>query len=231
MSVTTPFTHASSRSLVARASRRARARERGAVIFIVSMTLALLASLGLYALGNARTEVRTAGYEKQALQNQYLSEYGTLAVTQNMTADIAQQYSLLMLDPVKRTNNCISIKDAQTSGVTDLSKACKRLGRDEIASLWSSTTTMAIRPSWWWPAGSLGAWPNATDGDFFVEMSEPTQIARLAGYSLNWCSLQFTLTSFGVTRSYYYSNETSRFAGQGMSTSRARITAGPFFCP
>ena len=59
--------------------RSARRKESGgAVIFIVAMTLAVLASLGMYALASATNEVKTAGYERQSAQSHYLSEYGIL---------------------------------------------------------------------------------------------------------------------------------------------------------
>ena len=46
----------------AKRNARRRATQSGAVVFIVAMTLAVLASLGLYALQSASAEVKTSGY-------------------------------------------------------------------------------------------------------------------------------------------------------------------------
>ena len=62
-----------------KARQRRRRSQRGAVVFIVAMTIAVLASLGLYALQSASTEVKTSGYGRQNAQSHYLSEYGISA--------------------------------------------------------------------------------------------------------------------------------------------------------
>ena len=72
---------------LALAKRRAalRRREDGAAMFIVAMTLAVLASVGVYALAAAATEVKTSGNERQNTQTHYLSQYGVLGVAHEMT--------------------------------------------------------------------------------------------------------------------------------------------------
>ena len=47
-------------------------RRRGAVMFVVAMTIAVLASVGMYALAAASSEVRTSGNERQNTQTHYL---------------------------------------------------------------------------------------------------------------------------------------------------------------
>ncbi len=71
---------------LALAKRRAalRRREGGAVMFVVAMTLAVLASVGIYALAAAATEVRTSGNERQNTQTHYLAEYGVLGAAREM---------------------------------------------------------------------------------------------------------------------------------------------------
>ena len=65
---------------LALAKRRSalRRRDEGAVMFIVAMTLAVLASVGVYALAAAATEVRTSGNERQGTQTHYLAEFGVI---------------------------------------------------------------------------------------------------------------------------------------------------------
>jgi hypothetical protein len=62
--------------------RTGRARRRGAVIFIVAMTLAVLASLGVYALRSAATEIRASGNTRQAMQTHYVAELGVTEAVQ-----------------------------------------------------------------------------------------------------------------------------------------------------
>jgi Tfp pilus assembly protein PilX len=76
-------THLLHLASVKRRARR-RSRSRGAVIFIVAMTIAVLATIGLYGLTSAATEARSAAYERQAAQTHYLSQYGLEAVTQSV---------------------------------------------------------------------------------------------------------------------------------------------------
>jgi hypothetical protein len=89
----------SSSSTFTRARRRSARRKKsgGAVIFIVAMTLAVLASLGMYALAAATNEVKTAGYERQSAQSHYLSEYGILGAAENVSPVTAQVYLGMML--------------------------------------------------------------------------------------------------------------------------------------
>jgi hypothetical protein len=72
-----------------KASNRFRRRrsERGAIVFVVAMTLAVLASLGLFALVAASGEVKTAGYGRQNLQSHYLAESGVVATAFLLNAD------------------------------------------------------------------------------------------------------------------------------------------------
>ena len=62
-------------------------------MFIVAMTLAVLASLGLYALASASNEMKTSGFERQNAQTHYLSEYGVLGGADDMNPTTAQLYS------------------------------------------------------------------------------------------------------------------------------------------
>jgi len=61
--------------LLAKARAAHRPQESGAVMFIVTMILTVLASVGIYALAAATNEVTTSGSERQAAQTHYLAEY------------------------------------------------------------------------------------------------------------------------------------------------------------
>src|SRR5580704_882781 len=71
-----------------RAKRRASRRRTsaGGTMFVVAMTLAVLSTIGAWALQSAALEVRMAGYERQNTQTHYLAEYGVLAAMQDLQA-------------------------------------------------------------------------------------------------------------------------------------------------
>lgn len=55
---------------------RSRRSERGAAVFIVMMVITLLTAIGVFAARSASLVDAATGYERQAIQAQYLSEYG-----------------------------------------------------------------------------------------------------------------------------------------------------------
>jgi hypothetical protein len=232
-------------TLAKRRSARRR-HERGAALFIVAMTLAVLASVGVYALAAASNEVRTSGNERQSTQTHYLSQYGILVASEELAGAKAQLYLGVML--AKPDLNCTSLQGVPAFGtarVDPMVTACRRVGATEFhdsAGNWLATPTdtyaglapyaPAVNP------GSLG--PIPLKADFYVEFTAPTSTRNAAGYGLNTqtCFLQFTATSVGITQPQYVSGSGSSaagapfFGGEGLETQRARLVAGPITpCP
>ena len=215
------------RALARRRSAR-RKESGGAVIFIVAMTLAVLASLGMYALASATNEVKTAGYERQGAQSHYLSEYGILGAAENISPITAQIYLGMMLAQSstaalnRNDSGCLSLPmtAAQYTAAATSSKACRRMGASEIAN--SSTP---VWPGGGVPASSFGSAP--LTGDFFIEMTDPVQSQPPQGFDLRLglCFAQFTITSVGLI-----SPTTVNFGNEGVEMARARIIAGPVHC-
>ena len=75
-----------------------RQSQSGAVMFLVTMTLSVLASVGLYALAAATSEVTASGSARQATQTHYLAEYGVVASAHLMSASRAQTYLATMIN-------------------------------------------------------------------------------------------------------------------------------------
>ncbi len=214
-----------------RARRRSQRRKKsaGAVIFIVAMTLAVLASLGMYALAAATNEVKTAGYERQSAQSHYLSEYGILGAAENVSPVTAQVYLGMMLAQSataslnRNDSGCLSLPmtAAQYAAASSSSKACRRMGAAEIAN--------SSYPKWpggiGVPAASFGTAP--LNGDFFIEMTDPVQSQPPQGFDLRLglCFAQFTITSVGLI-----SPTTVNYGNEGVEMARARIIAGPIHC-
>ncbi len=220
--------------LLAKENARRRSREGGAVIFIVAMTLAVLASLGLYALQSASAEVKTSGYSRQNAQSHYLSEYGTLTGVNAMSGTTGQLYLSMMRNPTQMDTSCLSLQGVDMTSASNLTKACRRMGAAELSSAWQSSVPaiVAAQPN---VAGSLG--PYALTGDFYVEITDPSTGAQMWGIDtrLGLCFQQFTLMAVGITepdqamlaQQNVTLTPTALYSAQGMEMSRARVTAGP----
>lgn len=211
--------------------------EAGAALFVVSMTLAVLASVGIYALAAASNEVKTSGYERQGTQTHYLASYGTLGIAHEFTGTKAQLYMRLMLNPAYR-DVCPGSLPLPATLTSAQSLACRRLGTQELSNLWPGVTVTDAYPGTvpfqsGQNPGSFG--PTPTQGDFFVEVTEPTQAQPPARYDLNlsFCFIQMTVTATGITRPLFPTapNFQQTFGMQGIEIQRSRILAGPVQCP
>lgn len=200
-------------------------------MFIVAMVLAVLASVGIYALAAASNEIRTSGNERQSAQSHYLAQYGIIAAAQELASTRAQFYLGLMLS--QPDVNCVSLQGVPASA-SPITKACWRMGMQELASSSGWTPNAATVP-YSFPTpyagapGSLG--PTPLRPDFYIELTEPTTTATPARYALGlqFCFIQITTTSVGITQPQYPTNVF--FAGEGLEMQRARLVAGPIQCP
>lgn len=199
---------------------RRRRTERGAVLFIVSMTLAVLAMLGGYALVASSNEIRSAGYARQSAQTHYLADFGVLGAAQNVNADTAGVYIALMSDATRRDKNCVSIPQIELVPSSKVAP-CRRMGSVELARQWTGDSQRALAETR--PFGR-----SAIKGDFFIEATEAYQTQPAPGNSVDLLFVQFTITSVGITQPNEV-NVTSEqlYGNEGLEMARARITAGP----
>ncbi len=226
------------------AKRRAalRQRDEGAVMFIVAMTIAVLASVGVYALAAAATEVRTSGNERQNTQTHYLAEYGVLGAAREMSGARALFTVKLMKSTTYQDTNCVSLQGVPSTAPAS-AKACVRMGAAELGASWKvpqvvaqyggNNSTQPYTANI--PPGTFGLTP--MNGDFFVELTEPMQLSAPARYSTsaNACFAQITVTSVGFTQPVFpgvLNTTTAQYGGEGVETQRARLVAGPLIpCP
>jgi hypothetical protein len=219
-----------------RSSRRA--REAGAAMFVVAMCVAVLASVGVYALAAAANEVATSGNERQNTQTHYLAEYGVQAAAHAVSGASAQLYFNVMTIPAPGATalpSCASVP--LPNGVTPppASLACAQLGSVDLARTWTQPQATlpyaglvpyqsGVSP------GSFGLTP--LGGDFFVELTEPTKAPSPAGFdqSSPLCIIQFTATVTGYTQPLSSTGAVS-YESEGLEVQRARILGGPIGCP
>ncbi len=209
-----------------------RRREDGAAMFIVAMTLAVLASVGLYALAAASTEIRTSGNERQSTQTHYLAEYGILSASHELTGQKLDFYKGPMI--ANPDSPCASLPGLPSTADTML-RACRRIESPELSAAWLTPGTPTVKYQGLTPyaataPGSLG--PTPMNADFFIELTAPTQRTAPPKYALDlhFCFLEVTVTSFGVTQPLYPAqpnDPTGSFVGEGLEMQRARFVAGP----
>lgn len=201
-------------------------------MFIVAMALAVLASVGIYALAAASNEIRTSGNERQSTQSHYLSQYGVIASAQELASTKAQFYLGLMLS--QPDVNCVSLQGVPANA-GPMTRACRRMGMQELAagSGWSANATVpyAYTTPYAGAPGSLGPMPLSPD--FYIELTEPTTTTAPSGYalSLQFCFIEMTTSSVGITRPNYSTTTNAFFGGEGLEMQRARLVAGPIQCP
>lgn len=203
-------------------------------MFVVAMVIAVLASVGLYALAAATTEVRMAGNERQSTQSHYLAEYGVLGA-----ADVAGMFGDKIFTQMQTLPDvCVSLAAVPTTA-SPLARACRRLeGAVEFQNIWGGVTPgvkVADKYGGNYPyaptfaPGSLG--PTPLLADFFVELSEPSQ--QMAIGNSDQCAEVITVTSYGITQPQYptvANSATGAFGGEGLEVHRARMKVGPINC-
>jgi len=152
------------------------------VVFIVAMTLALLALMGVYAVSGAASEVRSSGYLRQATQAHYLSEYAMSATANHVNstnADFIVNSRLLAptTGPFPPTNDCLSVPTYAT-GTTAVARACVRFTQQDLEAQYVGRPLLT-QDSLGQPGASL------MQGTVFAEFSNPTITQPPEGFDLN----------------------------------------------
>jgi hypothetical protein len=213
-------------------------------MFIVAMTIAVIGAMGIYALQTASMEVKTAGFVRQQLQTQYLSQFGIGASAQALAVNPQVYASVMTQQP---DGGCFSLYGIWSQpNVTPQAAACHRAGSVELGGQVVPPGTPAqvlVTPF-------MGANSDATRGviglpmapDFFVEVTDPTQRQPPPGYATNSsatvCFLEVTSSTMGLTptTSIYNAGDTfntmgsAGFLSEGFEMARARIMFGPVQC-
>jgi hypothetical protein len=136
--------------VVSAARRRARLRRRsgGAVMFIVAMTLALLAVMGMYGLTATAQDISAAGHMRQAMQAQRAAEFSAMATAETFTPGTAAALVRVMTDPARSTTGlgagkCKSITKTPTGLVENRNgEACLVLSEQQMATIAKSVNKL-----------------------------------------------------------------------------------------
>jgi type II secretory pathway pseudopilin PulG len=189
-------------------------------MFLVTMVLAVLASVGLYALAASTNEVIASGSERQATETHYLGELGVVGGAQYMSASTAQIYINKLLGSGHPDTNCWSLPNQSLTQPDPFMRFCTHVADTEMSAGWSASSF-----------GSFGSIAASTP-DFTVEYTGLSpgppphgyQIASGAGSNgTPICFVTTTASSYGQT----VPAPASGTFGEGLETQRARFNVGP----
>jgi len=220
-------------------------------MFVVAMTLAVLSTIGAWALQSAALEVRMAGYERQSTQTHYLAEYGVMDAMQDLSPGTAQAVVQGAMCGVPTANGVVH--------AACVSVPCVDFTQFPVASTCSEVTVPgtvhSVKPvagtCWRWEAnamgggfpvattmnpidgadggvsgapGSLGA--TNTQGSFSAEVTEVGQGPAPSGFSQSSTPGAPTFYWAMVT-SYGRTSTAGSNSSEGDEQLRARLEVGP----
>lgn len=229
---------------MAREKLSVRRGERGAAVFVVVLAITLLTAVGVFALRSASLVDQAAGYDRQASQALFLSEYAGRAVAAEVGDGAARNY----IDKVSTsTDNCYVNKlldpNALDPNITYL--PCYKLFLNEIGSRvdakFSGKKLLADQSTT--AAGSLGPKLDVTgtmtpmEGVFVVEMTDPAESTPTPGSAVGannpantFRDVQLTFTAYAQIRPFDVTPDDPWCASGTLSTSasltslRAHVT-------
>ncbi|HSO38769.1 MAG TPA: hypothetical protein VLT33_39840 [Labilithrix sp.] len=213
-----------SRRALARA--RARRRNAGAVMFIVAVTLGLLAVMGVYGLSATSADIRSAGHMREALQGQRAGEAALMMTAETFNPNVAQALVQQMTDGVGQARDCVTAAQPYTGNVAArYAEACIRLDPTRMTTI--ANTSNPLNP---WAVSVAPAQPGFTQQSFgnvlnqpyiSVEVTNPINTEVTSGNSQTVRYSQLTVTVLVQLKS------SPTLAAETAVAGRGRITVGP----
>lgn len=211
------------------AHARARRDSGGAVLFIVAMTLAVLAVMGVYGLSATAIDIRSAGHMREAAQAQAAAEYSLGLVAESITPQTSAEIVRVMRSGQAsvQATKCRTANpfDPTTNASQRAAQACLSWKESDMIQM-----SQAINK---WPdtdlanstfyQSSFGAVRNRPQ--IRVEITNPVDIPPPPGTGLNdrFTYTQVTVTTFVDMKPAPTAPAESLVAGRG------RLTIGPYF--
>ncbi|MEJ7731677.1 MAG: hypothetical protein WKG00_21005 [Polyangiaceae bacterium] len=225
----------------AQAARTARARQRGAAVFIVVLVITMLTGVGLFAVRSAILSTTVSGYSRQMSQTHFITDYAMLAAAAELSTNRRDAY----VEDMKKSDNCVTVLDCKCKGVirtgntTSLvsNHTCYLFGPQDLQQQLTKETSSAVfltptdvsdpaNPV----AGSLGH--GNLEAGFLVEMTDlapaSPPVAGLDLTSAGAAQVQFmsvTMHATGQVRPP--GSVTEQRSAASIETSRAHLIVGP----
>ncbi len=219
-------------------SSSGRRGERGAALFIVLMVITLLTAIGVFSARAASLVDVASGYNRQAVQTLYVTEYGSRTVASEFGSGTAES---IFAEMARGAESCV-----QTANVVPAQPGakvpCYRLFLTDLAARIDTNFAgqkIFDQASLTAP-GSLGpklvdATQTPLSGTFIVEITDPgPPTAPLAGSDAGGTGTSFvrrqvTITGTGQTRPFVPANvcDDAASAAAGVQSLRAYVTLPP----
>jgi hypothetical protein len=217
-----------------RALARARARKdsAGAVMFIVAITLGLLAAMGVYGMTATADDIRSAGHLREAAQAQSAAEHALMLTADSFTPGTAGEIiKAMQAGQVAGTDiqatKCTTSNpyNSTTNSEYRAAQACLSWSVVEMQKISASVNawTLDATTNSTFTPDSFGPVPNRAF--VRVEVTNPVDIPPPPGTGLND---RFTFTQITVT-TFVDMKPSLGVPAQTMATGRGRLTVGPYF--
>jgi hypothetical protein len=220
----------------ARLRAAARRRADGAIIFITAMTLALLASLGLYALSATRSEVKASGYMTRVNMTEGIQQWALSAAMASLNSGAAKMIgqaetpgpctsplTCSSYDSTKPLNNCQALANVPSTE-TAQAKACLNMPLAVYTST-SGSQGSAAPIMWSTPGRTYQA-----NVDLFTEMTNADEpLTQPAGYGQGTTAFRLvTLTTYGIL--HMHMGTSTGTSANIVHQGRGHLIVGPIPC-
>jgi Tfp pilus assembly protein PilX len=132
----------------ARIRARRRKRDGGAVLFIVAVTLGLLAVMGIYGLSATSADVRATGHMREALQGQKAGEAALMMTAETFGPSRAEGLvAQATAGPGQgQSTNCKTASPYTGNSATKYAEACLRLDPSEMVTIANTVNRWVAEP-------------------------------------------------------------------------------------
>jgi hypothetical protein len=197
-------------------------------MFVVAITLGLLAAMGVYGLSATASDLRSAGHVREALHGRSAGEHALMTTAEAMNPSSAAALVAMMTagNTYGQSTNCrtaaayslttVSTRDAQACIVLDMPKM-QRIANSTGAPLWPE----AMKPFEADSFGPLYPTPPPYAPVTRVEVTNPVDVLSADGKS---SFKRVTVTTFIEMRDATVPNSAP---AQTIVTGRGRLTVGP----
>jgi hypothetical protein len=184
-------------------ARRTRQSERGAAVFIVVMAITLLTAIGVFAIRSASMVEMASGYNRQAVQAMYLSEFGGRAAAGHTSA-IGDKLPYLF-EKDKADKKCVANAGASLKCLRFYAPDLEKMVDSEYpGQLLLEPQDVSGEGSLGPPVGEAGL-VAATDGTFMIEVTDPGRSEPIPGQPAGNAAIkntQVTVTVFAQVRPF-----------------------------
>ncbi len=208
-------------------------------MFIVAVTLGLLAAMGVYGLTATAVDVRSAGHLRESAQAQSAAEHALVLTADTFTPGTTGEIVKAMMAGKTSGGTDIQATNCKTSNPYNAStnaefraaQACLSWSVQEMEKISKNVNAWTIDSATGstFTAESFGQVPNWPY--FRVEITNPVDIPPPPGTGLND---RFTFTQVTVTTFVDMKNATTAAAAaakapENIAQGRGRLTVGPYF--